>query len=74
MTRYRDYRYNLFLNNDYPKEKEIEKLGKELMDRGYDICFFPISGCTALEIDDYAVTGYSDVKRWLEDALGAKHE
>ena len=74
MTRYRDYRYNLFLNNNYPEEKEIEKLGIELIGRGYDMVFFPISGCTALEIDNYAVTGYSDVKRWLKDALGAKDE
>ena len=66
--------YSLFLNGNSPEEKEIDKLGKELMDRGYDMCFFPISGCTALEIDDYEVRGYSYVKRWLEDALGAKDE
>jgi len=67
--------YSLFLNGNSPEEKEIDKLGKELMDRGYDMVFFPISGCTALEIDNYVVTGYSDVKRMLKEALQeGKHE
>lgn len=62
--------FTLFLNGKY--DSDIEKIGLEMKNKGYDISFSPTSGCTALWIDDYEITGYNFVKEKLEDYLQRK--